>query len=288
MNEKLNIREFHLTDEPANTFVRTVGGPDTDTILINIHGGPALSHSYMLGLDQLASSELMVVNYDQRGTGRSIPVALESQEKAQELDDFSLTAYAHDLEAVRRAVAGDKKVHILAHSWGGLVAMQYAILYPEQIRSLLLVTCVPPTSTGLNAGFERISKNIQALQQKGMIPAELSTNVAERLQQILPVYLADPTTLPSLVFESTPGVGDLTWLAVEDFDLTEQVAKLDIPLQILFGEADPFGVEWAYETKAAFKNAKIDFVLAPDYGHFGWLESPEFFFRSAHNFLDQH
>jgi pimeloyl-ACP methyl ester carboxylesterase len=82
-------------------------------------------------------------------------------------------------------------------------------------------------------------------------------------------------------------VGELTWEAVGTVDLTEQVAKLDIPLQINFGEADPFGVEWAHETKAAFKNAKIDFVLAPDYGHFGWLESPENFYRSVQNFLDQ-
>jgi proline iminopeptidase len=287
MNDTRNIREFHLTDEPANTFVRTVGGPDTDSVLINIHGGPGLSHRYMLGLDQLASAQLMVVNYDQRGAGRSIPVTQDGQDRIQTIDDYSLVAYVQDLEAVRRAVAGDKEIHLLAHSWGGLVAMQYAIQYPEHIRSLLLVTCVPPTSAGTNAGTERIDKSVQTLQQKGIIPAELSADEAERLYQILPVYLADPTTLPSLLFESTPGVGDLTWQAVGDFDLREQVAQLHIPLQILFGEADPFGVEWAYETKEAFKNAKIDFVLAPDYGHFGWLESPESFFRSVRSFLDQ-
>src|ERR1700753_3821490 len=177
MNDKLVVSETHPNTKRAKIFVRIVGKPDADNVLIIVHGGPGLSHRYLLGLDQLASSHLTLVYYDQRGTGRSsISVAQKGNEKDPTTDEFSLKSYVQDLEAVRSAIAGPRKVHILGHSWGGLVAMHYAIQYLENVRALSLIGSEPPTSSGVEAGFERLQRRVQFLQDKSLIPTELSTD----------------------------------------------------------------------------------------------------------------
>lgn len=170
--------------------------------------------------------------------------------------------------------------------------MQYALQYPEYIRSLQLINSVPPTATGLQAGFQRFGARVQELQDKGIIPTKLSADHLEELQQILPVYVAQanpPLDLSALAasIDHTPGVGEKTWEALGAFDLREQVGKLKLPLQILFGEDDPFGRAWADETRDAFTEATIHFQVFSRCGHFGWLERPRTFFDAVQTFLDK-
>ena len=291
MNETQTIRELNLTARPAGLYVRVVGDPTSDNVLITIHGGPGLSHRYMLGLEQLAGDQLAVVSYDQRGSGRSqtpaFPKDMEEKQHTQETIDFDLLTYAQDLEAVRSAVAGQKNVHLLGHSWGGLVAMHYATLYPEYISSLLLVDSVPPTWPGLQAGLARFGTRLQALQQEGILPLNLPTDPREQWQQVVRVYLSDPTfAIPLDCFEYNSMVGQQTMAVIQGFDLTEKLTKLDHRVLILWGEADPFGREWGEETKAALSSANVEFVVIPQCGHLGWFECPDPFFRPVRAFLD--
>jgi proline iminopeptidase len=283
----LPLRETSVTTESSKIFVRILGNEDADNVIINIHGGPGFSHRYLLSLDQLANAQFMVVDYDQRACGRSsVSVPLEGETLERYVEVFSPMNHVQDLEAVRRAVAGQKKVHILGHSWGGYIAMRYATEYPEHISSLLLLGNVPPTSVGLKAGWSRLEARVRRLQEQGFIPEELSKDRDKWLQQVLPVYFYDPTFPVSLDLEVAPAVAARSTMdAIEDYDLREQAAKLDLPLLILFGDSEPFGIEWAKETQAAFLNAKVDLVVVPNCGHIGWTEQPEIFFRSVHDFF---
>ncbi len=277
MKETQEIREMSITGHLARLYVRAVGDPEADNVLITIHGGPGLSHRPYLGLEQLASSELAVVSYDQRGSGRS---------SRPSTGDFDLLTHARDLEAVRSLVAGQRPVHLLGHSWGGLVAMYYALRYPQQVRSLLLVGSMPPTWSGLGPGMACLEARIRVLQQQGIIPMDFSADPLEWLKQIFPVYLADSTlALPLDGLEYDATVGQLTMTAVQGYDLTEQVAHLSHRVLILWGEADPFCRAWAEETEAAFSGARVEFVVIPRCGHLGWMECPDAFFRPVRTFL---
>lgn len=145
-------------------YVRVAGNPESGNVLIAISGGPGLSSNYMLDLEQFAGPQFAVVTYDQRGTGNSTTPPLEASH-------FSLDKYAEDLEAVRQKV-GVEQVHLLGHSFGGLVAMYYATLHPERVRSLLLISSAPPTWQGVAASFPRIEARIQQLEEAGMTRQE--------------------------------------------------------------------------------------------------------------------
>ena len=273
-------QELKVQADDVTLHVRIAGDPKAGGVLIAINGGPGLSSHYMLNLEQLAGPELAVLTYDQRGTGRSA-------EPAPDAANYDLLAYAEDLDAVRKAV-GAERVHLLGHSWGGVVAMHYATVYPERVRSLVLMCSGPPTWVATRDAQALLGRRIQELQREGVIPKDLPDDSGEQVQAILPAYFSDPT------FAFSPNDGDppqhnqtvneLTWSAIKGYDLTDEVAKLDHRVLILWGEDDPFGLPMAEATRQALTNAEVEFVVLEKCGHF-WHECPDEFFSHVRAFL---
>jgi proline iminopeptidase len=251
-------------------------------VLIAIHGGPGMSSDYMIGLEQLAGPDLAVVTYDQRGTGRSTsPPANASS--------YDLLQYVADLEAVRQAV-GAEQVYLFGHSWGGVVAMRYATVHPQRVRAIVLMGSGPPSAEAARAGQVRLARRIARLQEQGIIPQRISA-----LEEILLAYIADPgaglpDALRDLDYNAT--VEQLTWAALDDYDFTAEVARLDCPVLMLWGESDPFGLPMAEATRSALSAAgertrsPVEFVLLQGCGHF-WHECPDAFFGQVRSFLDR-
>ena len=55
---------------------------------------------------------------------------------------WTITRYVAETEAVRQAL-GLGKVHLLGHSWGGWLAIEYALTHPEALKTLILRTRTP-------------------------------------------------------------------------------------------------------------------------------------------------
>ena len=99
--------------------------------LVLMHGGPGADHSSMLAF-QPCADHFTLVFYDHRCNGRSegAPVSSMTWE--------NLTA---DADALRQALGFDKWA-VLGHSFGGMVALEYALRYPQSLSHLLLLdTC---------------------------------------------------------------------------------------------------------------------------------------------------
>ena len=80
-------------------------------------------------------------------------------------------------------------------------------------------------------------------------------------------------------------VSDLTMSALGQYDLIEEVARLDHRVLILFGEDDPFNLSMAEATRDALSAAEVEFVVLEQCGHF-WQECPERFFEAVRSFLE--
>src|SRR5690606_26507556 len=113
--------ETYLPVGSSRLFVRQVGeGPP----LVVLHGGPSLDHQYLVPeLDALADS-FRVVYYAQRGRGASYT--------GEDPADVDLASELNDLDLVRHHL-GTKQLTLLGHSWGGLLAMEYALSRPERV-----------------------------------------------------------------------------------------------------------------------------------------------------------
>jgi len=265
-------REFKVRADDVTLHVRIAGDPEAGDVLIAIHGGPGMSSDYMVSLEQLAGTAFAVVTYDQRGTGRS----------TEPSEGYALLQYVADLEAVRKA-AGAAKVHLFGHSWGGVVAMRYATVHPQRVRSIVLMGSGAPSMQAARAGQANKVQRIATLQQQGIIPRSLTS-----VRDILPAYLADPGfelpgELQDPYYNGT--VEQRTWSALGDYDFGAEVAGLEHPVLILWGAEDPFGLPMAEATEKALAAAQVEFVVLERCGHF-WQECPDAFFARVRAFLE--
>jgi len=102
-------------------------------VLFAIHGGPGSDHSdFKPWLSPLAE-HLQIVYLDQRCNGQS-----ERVDPAT----CSMEQLADDIEALRLYL-GLGRIHLLGHSFGGMVAQVFATRYPESLDKLLLVNTAP-------------------------------------------------------------------------------------------------------------------------------------------------
>ena len=68
-------QELMMGAGDATLHVRIAGDPDAPNVLIAVHGGPGLSSSYMVSLEQLASQDFAVVTYDQQSSAHTTVAA---------------------------------------------------------------------------------------------------------------------------------------------------------------------------------------------------------------------
>ncbi len=278
--KEIEFQELNVQTPEVALYVRVAGNVQSGNVLIAINGGPGLSSHYMLNLEDLAGENFAVVTYDQRGVSRSSapPLAPSS---------YTLAKYVDDLEAVRKAV-GVEKVQLFGHSWGGLVAMRYAMVYPEQVRSILLMGSAPPAWDELVTGLARFEERVKSLQAQGIIPQDL-TPKDEQDDPTLPAFFSDPNFHFSPEDkggppEFSPVPSQMTWAAIQGYDLANEIAKLRPPVLVMAGKDDPYA-PLSEAIVSALTSAKVEYVVLDKCGHF-WHECPDQFFSKVRDFLE--
>ena len=96
--------------------------------LVLMHGGPSLDHSTLLHLEPLAD-QFTLIFYDHRCNGRS---------EGAEVSSMTFENLTADADALRQELGFDKWA-VLGHSFGGNVALEYALRYPQSLSHLILM-----------------------------------------------------------------------------------------------------------------------------------------------------
>ncbi|HZD87297.1 MAG TPA: proline iminopeptidase-family hydrolase [Gaiellaceae bacterium] len=109
------------------TWYRIVGDGD-GLPLVLLHGGPGSTHLGLSVLGPLAD-ERPVVFYDQLGCGNS--------SRPSDPSLWTVELFVGELVNLREALGLDR-IHLLGHSWGGMLALEYALTRPPGLESLVL------------------------------------------------------------------------------------------------------------------------------------------------------
>ncbi len=107
--------------------------------LLLLHGGPGATHEYFEAfesyLPHLPDPGIEFIYYDQLGSQRS------SQPDIPEL--WELPRFVDEVEQVRQALGLDaSNFFLLGHSWGGILATEYALAHPQQLKGLVISNMV--------------------------------------------------------------------------------------------------------------------------------------------------
>jgi proline-specific peptidase len=119
-------REGYLDIHGYKIFFKTFGKATKGNVLC-VHGGP-INHKYMLPLSDLAKHGYSVVFYDQLGSGES--------EVPKKKNCYTAEYFIEEIEMVRTKLELGR-VHLIGSSWGGLLALGYALKHQDKLLSLV-------------------------------------------------------------------------------------------------------------------------------------------------------
>jgi proline-specific peptidase len=125
---KMVSEEGKVYVDGYNVWYRKVGSGATP--LLVLHGGPGAGHDYLEPLEALACDR-SVVFYDQLGCGNS--------DRSEDASLWRIERFVTEINRVR-SVLGLDRVHLLGHSWGGWLAIEYMLMQPAGVCSLILAS----------------------------------------------------------------------------------------------------------------------------------------------------
>lgn len=255
--------------------------------MIVLHGGPDFDYRYLLpDLDRLADT-FRLIYYDQRGRGQSAA--------GVQPEDVTLASDIADIDAVREHHKLDSVV-VLGHSWGAVLALEYALRFPKRVSHLVLMNPAPASTSDAYAmskfyleklGAERDRQ--RAILVGSAYQAGDPDAVYARYRIHFKPALARPADYEKLMasmkagFTSQGSAGILKARAIEDrlmrdtwevsdYDLLPRLRNLAIPTLVIGGDHDFIPPDVAEHIAAAVPKARLRMLKGC--GHFAYLECP--------------
>jgi proline iminopeptidase len=114
-----------------NVWTKRIGNnPQIKLLLLN--GGPGATHEYFECMESFLPAEgIEIIYYDQLGCGNS--------QDPKDTSMWDLPRYVEEVEQVRKALnLTNENFYLLGHSWGGILAMEYALKYQQNLKGLII------------------------------------------------------------------------------------------------------------------------------------------------------
>jgi proline iminopeptidase len=275
-------REGFIPVDGAELYYREVG---QGRPIIILHGGPDFDHNYFLpAMDRFADAYRLIY-YAQRGRGKSSGSVRPR--------DVSLESEMADLDRVREHF-GLESAAVLGHSWGGVLAMEYAIHHPARVSQLILLNTGPAShedylrfrqernrrtpevmvklkTLSAAPGYANGDREAEAAYYRVHFgPTIRQPENLARLVQSLRVNFSAPDILKARAIEER--LMQQTWLS-DDYNLFPSLARLHIPTLVIHGDDDLIPIICAVHIVQAIPGTR--FVLLRDCGHFSYLEQSD-------------
>jgi proline iminopeptidase len=274
------LSSFNTSDN-VTLHYETLGHGDPVVVL---SGGPGFAVSYMKPVAAVVARQHQAVMFEQRGTGRSA---------VADYDSVTFDSAVADLDALREELKV-RKLTIVGHSWGGMLAMLYAQAHPDRVERIVLID-----SGGLSIEFmSSFGKNLAARATAEDLDAAAYWRDPERrkanprhaaveaLKAKTPAYFHDRRN--GLRFakqlhddDYDPRVFSALGRSFDKYDVRDGMKKLDVPVLIIHGRNDPLVA--GEELHAGIPGSKL--VWIEKSGHFPWLEQPVAFRNAIEPFL---
>jgi proline iminopeptidase len=269
--------------------------------LVLIAGGPGDSHTYFKPYFDKFAKKFTVIYFDARGRGRSSKPAGAA---------YSVEKDVEDLENLRQQL-GYKKLNILGHSYGGIVAESYALAFPDKVTRLILCSTFH-SAEGWQDNIDNCNRHIQQsypdVWTKLMVLRQrMTSNTKEWRSAYDPcignLYWFDVTKkkkyqekYQKLRSAEDEFAEDVYYTIIgndpdfqvngsmKDLDLRRQLRSLSVPALVLCGRADRIAtVKQAMEIQEAIPQSRI--YMFEKSGHLPFVEQNKKFIETVFQFL---
>jgi proline-specific peptidase len=290
-----NATERTVSFRGHQVWTRTVGAAadPTKLPLLCLHGGPGVPHDYLEPIEGVAASGRQVVFYDQLGCGNS--------DQPHDRSMWTPALFLEEIDVVRAALGLDR-IHLLGQSWGGMLAMQYAITQPKGLVSLIVASS-PARMDDWEAAADEMRRQLPADVQAALAKHESAgTTDSAEYQAAMTVFYKrhvcrlDPYP-PNVqrAFDkvaANPEVYHTMWGPSEfhvtgnlkGWDVSGDLHTIKVPTLVTSGrhdEASPAVVEPIVRGIAGAKQ-----VIFENSSHMSHVEEAELYVRTVGEFLE--
>lgn len=277
-------------------WTRRVGNNPLVKVLL-LHGGPGATHEYFAACDSFfPAAGIEYYFYDQLGSAWS--------DQPDDPDLWTIPRFVDEVEQVRVALGLDRtNFYLLGHSWGGLLAMEYALAHQEHLKGLLISNMMS-SGPAYNAYAERV---LMPAMDQGVL-AEIKGFEADgttddpRYMELLfqhhyvhhilrrpldewpdPVNRAFAAINQSIYVPmqgpSELGAGGtlMTW------DRTDDLDRITVPTLVIDAQHDTMDPEWM--RMMARKLPQGTYLHCPNGSHMAMYDDQETYFRGVIDFI---
>jgi proline iminopeptidase len=264
--------------------------------ILLIPGGPGNSHTYFHPWFSELAKNFQVIYFDAYGRGKS--------ERAKSPDEYSFKGDVEDIEGLRKAL-GFEKWDILGHSYGGMVAQQYALDYPNSVNKLILISTFysgemwqendNSCNYEIRNQYPEVWEKVMKLRNEGKSSSSKDCIKAYTFPAGLLYYYdasnaykssKDSLIMNTDVYYQIAGK-DADFLISGDIgplDFRAKLKDLKMPLLILEGRFDRISIP-RFSIKYKEYAPQAEFVMFEKSGHESFIEQPEETFKVITDFL---
>lgn len=273
---------------PGGRIWYKISGDGTGTPIVLVHGGPGFTSVYMKSAEAIGDGR-KVVRYDQLGGGNS--------SKTTDTAIFNIPHFVAELEALR-AHLGYEKVHILGHSWGTILGLEYYRAHPEHVASLILASPaldIPEWERHARVLVKSLPDSMQRVIAKR--EAEKNFEAKDYQAALMDFYgkyvflRPVPADLDSLfasanqsIYNYMQGPSEFTITGtLKSYNATSYLKDVKVPTLYLVGsldEANPVTVK-----KQAAMTRGSEFAVIPNSAHILFWDNPTETVRVTKDFL---
>jgi len=286
----VRVEEGRIPFRGHETWYRSLGDKQ-GVSLVCLHGGPGSTHLGLTALEPLAD-ERRVVLYDQLGSGNS------SQPSDPAL--WTIELFLAELANLRDALGLDR-VHVLGHSWGGMLAQEYALTQPNGLASLVLSSTLSSStlwreeSLRLRADLPpAIREPLDAHEQAGTTDdPEYEAAIFEFLHRHLCRLEPWPPIVEQAIRSTNLEVYNTMWGPSEahptgvlaGWDVTPRLGEIRVPVLVLCGRYDEATPRQAETIAQALPDAEL--VIFEESAHLAPVEETERYVATVRAFLSR-
>jgi proline iminopeptidase len=245
-----------------------------------MHGGMGIDHTYLHPWLDSIGDVLHLVYYDHRGNGRSSRPPIET---------LTWEELAADANALREYLGLDRTV-LIGHSFGGFVALEYALRYPQYLSHLILIDTAP--------AWDYMEEIVANTERKGLTPEmrEALTRQGTFTDEEFGNHLR--TIAPLYFYKYKPEVAEKLFSKIvfcasaaergnelqKNYNVVPRLSEIHIPTLLLVGIDDFIcPPSQAHRMQKNIPNSEL--VIFERSGHLPYIEEPDAFFSAVRSWL---
>jgi len=262
-----------------------------DNTLLCLNGGPGLPCDYVRDCHSwLSDKGFRVVAYDQLGCGQS--------DKPNDKSLWNVKRYAGELDTIIKKL-DLKNIHLLGQSWGTILGMEYAVIYPNVVKTLIMdngVADVPHLISELNRlrealGSETVKMMLRHEAEGTLDHPEYQAAITIlnyrhvcRLDKWPDSIHASLNDWNMDVYGTMQGPNEFLYIGnLKDWNRIEEMKNVNTKTLITVGMHDELPPSCALKMHNALPNSEIK--VFKNSSHMPFYEEPEDYFMTIKNFI---